>query len=308
LGNRVLILLATLALQDAPPIVAVPAPRLVPTIAEMKQAPPALPEIDYAEKVRPIGEPRSWFQDSDYPPAALRDRVTGNSGVRLHIDANGVPTGCWITASAGSDELDAAACRLTWARGRFTPARDKRGRKVVGSYDTRIAWRLPARQDRLLESWVRVSRVAVDGSGRVTQCTVETRKAAETPPPKPCTLREQPSAQFIAAMRGAASGPFALISVVDQRVEGTEPAPPLVPQPGYDLAGQASYAFDVTEDGKVDNCVQTQREHGPDMLRQVCENQQPFVRAAGGKRERVRVTFTHLSTGIPPGMPVRRPN
>src|SRR5688572_26778448 len=115
-----------LAVQDAQPA---PAPAAVPP-----------PPGDVVEKLKPIGNPRSWISWVDYPPEALRNSETGTVGFRLDADATGAVTACTVTSSSGSTLLDTTTCRLMRERARFEPARDKAGQAVAGSFATRVRW------------------------------------------------------------------------------------------------------------------------------------------------------------------------
>jgi protein TonB len=83
------------------------------------------------------------FSNEDYPAEAIRAREEGNVGFRLTVGNDGRVTNCVITSSSGSAILDAATCRLTRARARFTPATGSDGKPTEDSFSARIAWRLP---------------------------------------------------------------------------------------------------------------------------------------------------------------------
>jgi protein TonB len=89
---------------------------------------------------------RGTIRDSDYPRAARRARVEGSVTVRFTVDATGRPTGCAVTRSSGSAELDATTCRLIEARYRYAPARDPSGRPVEELRGWRQDWWLEPRR------------------------------------------------------------------------------------------------------------------------------------------------------------------
>jgi protein TonB len=89
---------------------------------------------------------RGAIRDSDYPRAARRARVEGSATVRFTVDATGRPTGCAVTRSSGSAELDATTCRLIEARYRYAPARDASGRPVEELRGWRQDWWLEPRR------------------------------------------------------------------------------------------------------------------------------------------------------------------
>ncbi len=90
------------------------------------------------------GAPAQWIsgglQDSDYPRAALRDRLQGRVSVRFTVLTNGRITDCRITASSDSPLLDATTCRLLTDRLRFRPARDSAGRPIETELNSDYTW------------------------------------------------------------------------------------------------------------------------------------------------------------------------
>jgi protein TonB len=89
---------------------------------------------------------RGAIRNADYPRAARRARVEGSATVRFTVDATGRPTGCAVTRSSGSAELDATTCRLIEARYRYAPARDAAGRPVEELRGWRQDWWLEPRR------------------------------------------------------------------------------------------------------------------------------------------------------------------
>jgi periplasmic protein TonB len=91
----------------------------------------------------PKSAPGSWVSDRDYPTAAIREEREGTTRFRLAIGTDGKVTGCEITASSGSADLDAATCAKVSARARFIPALGSDGMPVSGSYSSAVRWILP---------------------------------------------------------------------------------------------------------------------------------------------------------------------
>ena len=83
---------------------------------------------------------RGAIRDSDYPRAARRARVEGSVTVRFTVDTAGRATGCAVTRSSGSAELDATTCRLIEARYRYASARDGVGQPVEELRGWRQDW------------------------------------------------------------------------------------------------------------------------------------------------------------------------
>lgn len=105
--------------------------------------PPAPPAPSKARGARTKNE-RSWAAriQENYPARALREEIEGTVGVRVTVTPDGRATGCSVTASSGSDILDAAACQGMERYARFEPALDDAGNPTNGSYSTRITYRL----------------------------------------------------------------------------------------------------------------------------------------------------------------------
>jgi protein TonB len=121
-----------------------PAPpaRVIPPPAPA-DPPPAPPAPSQARGARTKNE-RSWAAriQENYPARALREEIEGTVGVRVSVTPDGRATGCSVTASSGSDILDAAACAGMERYARFDPALDNAGNPTTGSYSTRITYKL----------------------------------------------------------------------------------------------------------------------------------------------------------------------
>lgn len=120
----------------SPPALRIPPPAPV-------GPPPAPPAPSQARGARTKNE-RSWAAriQENYPARALREEIEGTVGVRVTVTPDGRATGCSVTASSGSDILDAAACAGMERYARFDPALDAAGNPTNGSYSTRITYRL----------------------------------------------------------------------------------------------------------------------------------------------------------------------
>jgi TonB family protein len=120
----------------------------------------------------PIGYIGDWVSPNDYPAKALREGAQGVVGFRLTIGVDGRVSGCEITATAGSSDLDEATCRLVAARARFRPARDAQGEPAVGSYANRMKWSIPKQIPAPAPTALIVSfTVGIDGS--ISDCVIE---------------------------------------------------------------------------------------------------------------------------------------
>ena len=90
------------------------------------------------------GTPAQWLsgslQNSDYPRAALNDRLQGRVSVRFTVLTDGRIANCRITASSGSPMLDATTCRLLTRRLRFRPARNSAGVPIETELGSDYTW------------------------------------------------------------------------------------------------------------------------------------------------------------------------
>jgi periplasmic protein TonB len=106
-------------------------------------APPPPPPRFTAKNAQPKGNTGNWVTTNDYPTRALREEREGVTGFRLSIGADGRATGCDVTSSSGSADLDQATCANLMRRARFAPATDGEGNPTTGSYTSRTRWVIP---------------------------------------------------------------------------------------------------------------------------------------------------------------------
>ena len=118
-----------------------PPPAPVFTTAAPAPAPP--PVASKARGAKPKGQ-GSWaarIQDN-YPSAALRKEIEGTVGVRVTVGPDGRVSGCTVSGSSGSGDLDSAACDGMTRYARFEPALDAGGSPTTGSFSTRIVYKI----------------------------------------------------------------------------------------------------------------------------------------------------------------------
>ena len=134
-----------------PPQIVAPPPAINVAPPQAPQAPPPPPVAAYVAPVkaapaftpkgaRPKGDPANWVTTDDYPPRALREMRGGVTGFRLTVGTDGRVTGCDVTSSSGSADLDQAACSYATRRAKFTPATDENGQPTTGSFSSRVRW------------------------------------------------------------------------------------------------------------------------------------------------------------------------
>jgi protein TonB len=121
-----------------------PAPAFVPVaMPPAPAAPPAPPPPKVVKAMSPKGNPGNWVTNNDYPTRALRENRSGVTGFRLTVGTDGRPTGCDITSSSGSPDLDSTACSLLMRRAKFNPGQNDAGSPTGGVYASRFRWVIP---------------------------------------------------------------------------------------------------------------------------------------------------------------------
>ena len=118
-----------------------PAAPVVPIIAPPVPV-PAAPRVQ-PKQPTPKGNPANWATTNDYPTRALREEREGTTSFRVTVGPDGRVTGCTITSSSGSPDLDDATCQNVTRRARFNPATDGEGQPTSGSYSNRVRWVIP---------------------------------------------------------------------------------------------------------------------------------------------------------------------
>jgi TonB family protein len=132
---------------------------------------------DKARGPSPSNGPGQWITTWDYPAKAIREKLEGETGFRLAIDAQGRVTSCTVTVSSGSALLDETTCKLVTARARFTPAIGTDGRPSAGFYSSRMRWKIPSRQTLPLSGNLVISMM-VEPDGSVSDCKVVSAEGA----------------------------------------------------------------------------------------------------------------------------------
>ncbi len=123
--------------QTPPP----PAPIVLAPAPSAPVAPPP-PRIQ-PKGPTPKGQPGNWANSNDYPSRALREEQEGVTRFRVSVGPDGRVSGCDVTGSSGSSELDSATCSLITRRGRFNPATDGEGQPVSSSWSSSVRWQIP---------------------------------------------------------------------------------------------------------------------------------------------------------------------
>lgn len=77
---------------------------------------------------------------SDYPKELGRAGVGGRVTVTFTVQVNGRATGCRVSRSSGTPQLDALTCRIIEQRFRFRPSTDRTGRPIADEVDWDHDW------------------------------------------------------------------------------------------------------------------------------------------------------------------------
>jgi protein TonB len=127
----------------APPIVSVPTPPPVVIHEQAPPAPPPPPRPVVSQAAGAKGDPHQWVSDEDYPPAAAREGRGGSVRISIQISEQGRVTGCNVTQSSGSPDIDDTTCRLITRRGRYSPAKDQSGAAMATTASLSYKWVAP---------------------------------------------------------------------------------------------------------------------------------------------------------------------
>lgn len=90
---------------------------------------------DPAAMAEPLGNPGTWFTDSDYPPRG--HHTQGRTVIVVTVNAKGEPTACRIAITSGEPGLDSRTCELAKQRGRYV---SKEGGDRFAIIGIRWAW------------------------------------------------------------------------------------------------------------------------------------------------------------------------
>jgi TonB family protein len=222
------------------PLVAPPAP------------PPPLAIHGKARPPRPVGSPQSWITADDYPAAASRAGDAGTARIKLEIDEQGAVSNCVVLQTSGSQLLDEASCTVLRQRAHFIPALDWKGRPVPSNWIQRINWSLPEEPKAPISSFGGITRMRVPAEGQ-TQCAVEAYGVSRELL-LPCASLETFAGRIRLSPAMQLDKPATLIGYVDHRVAGVPSPPGFVVPTGFIVLGLDTLTYDLTADGKRQNC------------------------------------------------------
>lgn len=79
----------------------------------------------------------------NYPPVALRAGKEGAVGYKVKLAKDGRVTGCSVTQTSGSADLDQQTCAQLRQTARFKPAVNAEGKPVTSTFTGRLRWSIP---------------------------------------------------------------------------------------------------------------------------------------------------------------------
>ena len=113
----------------------------------------------------------NWLSDNDYPRSAYSAGEQGRVTVVLSVDETGEPQVCTVRATTAPASLAKLSCNLLIQRARFEPARDDRGKAVVGEFVQGLQWSLPS--PRVLGDSGYVTKFEISDGGGIAGCSVQ---------------------------------------------------------------------------------------------------------------------------------------
>lgn len=119
----------------------------------------------------PLANPGEWLTENDYPKSSLDAGHEGTTSFLVNVSADGRVSACKVTVGSGWEVLDETTCRIVSERARFTPAFDKRGRAIAGTYANRVRWVIPKEQ-RLPRDGLAVTTMVITPDGEISNCQV----------------------------------------------------------------------------------------------------------------------------------------
>ncbi len=90
--------------------------------------------------ISPIGSAPQWIGGGPTDADNRRGQYQGTVALQVNVQPSGRVSNCAPVRGSGNAGLDKLTCRLVQQRARFIPARDPRGKRVVGQAYITFAW------------------------------------------------------------------------------------------------------------------------------------------------------------------------
>ena len=117
------------------------------------------------------------FNADNYPRLAREREVEGVVRIRVEVDPSGLATDC-RTLGSPPVELGGPTCALVLLRGRFEPARDRKGQAVKGRIERQVRWVLAEADPMPIEESTERFAFRFDDVGTLVGCTGERKLGA----------------------------------------------------------------------------------------------------------------------------------
>ena len=83
------------------------------------------------------------IKNGDYPKTVREAHISGTTETEVAVGVNGRATGCRVTRTSGSRELDSTTCQLIMQRFKFKPARNAAGQAIASRIEYEQEWDAP---------------------------------------------------------------------------------------------------------------------------------------------------------------------
>ena len=90
--------------------------------------------------ISPIGSAPQWIGGGPTDADNRRGQYQGTVALQVNVQPSGRVSNCAPVRGSGNAGLDRLTCRLVQQRARFIPARDPRGKRIVGQAYITFAW------------------------------------------------------------------------------------------------------------------------------------------------------------------------
>lgn len=204
------------------------------------------------------------FTTDDYPVEALRNDSQGTVRAGVSIDAAGKVTACRVLWSSGVPSLDARTCVVLMTRGRFEPARDRRGRAIAAKESVSIKWALPEEEPSLAADNYHRATFDIAADGGLSNCHFERNGQPVADPVAACRIALSDVEAIPRAYRADMAKTWKKLSMVTGEAVGRDEDGSVarsVAGNGPMLGMAASFAID--EQGKAQNCTAQNYGSGP---------------------------------------------
>ncbi|WP_164975557.1 energy transducer TonB [Sphingobium fluviale] len=276
IGGIMLVAIALLCIGSAQadipkgaPVTAPPPIPMAPPPALSKPAPPLPPTPKV--RAKPAESPGTWINPDDYPKAALYNEMTGNSAFRLFIDPTGKVSHCQITVSSGFEVLDNATCERLIEHGKFTPARDGKGKLVADVWNSRVVWKMPFATPQPIREGTGIATFQINKLGVVTDCAVKVKSWDAETSQEPCWNSDNMPPLAGLEMRGYGEEPIVEVDMEWSSSFSSAGRDRLMQdRPGYQTRSLLVFRFEVNAEGRMTQCAMERQRGSEKLIHNIC--------------------------------------